>query len=226
MQGVVVAVPTHRGFPFESTKAAVRALVSAGAELKVASKISDIAGGRSWLLTEALESAEAQNRDVILCIDDDMDFTTEQAQAVVDQARRTGIATSAIYCTEEGNFAGYRWQHPRFLTGLGFIAIPVRLLRYVASQLPYVKFNAKRRIYAFCESRAQSDDDEWRAEDYDLCRKLGGVLLAPFAVGHIKPIALVPADQDVQRLLNWETSETIRAPLPADDEPPPTERRG
>lgn len=217
MQRVLIAVPTHRGIAYDKTKEAIRQLVRLGAEVKLASKISDIAGGRSWLLTESLEYAEATDRDVILCIDDDMDFTTRDAEVVIEHARRTGIAASACYMTEEGNLAGCRFVPRRHLVGLGFCAIPVRLLRNVASRVPYVQFAGKRRIYAFCESRAHVGDDEWRAEDYDLCRKLGGVDLLPIAVGHIKAIALVPCPEDVARCTTWEES-------PADEPPPPTER--
>lgn len=215
MQGVTIAIPTHRGIAHEATRESVRRLVRLGAELKLATKISDIAGGRSWLLTEALESSEASGRDVILCVDDDMEFQVADAHALIDHVRQTGVAASAVYVTENGNFAGCRYQSGRYLVGLGFCAIPVRLLRYVASQLPYVQFSDKRRIYAFCESRAHAD--KWTAEDYDFCEKLGGVDLLPIAVGHIKAIPLVPHVDDVRR---------VCAPLlePPAEHPPDTER--
>lgn len=205
MHGTIVATPTHRGFPHSSTKEAIRKLCKEGAELRIASKISDIAGGRSWLLSECLRAAEASGRDVILCVDDDMSFTTEQAQQLVEHARATKIPSSAVYCTEDGDLAGCRWRPFRHLVGLGFAAIPVQALRALADTLTPVAFgDHTTKVWPFAECKAHPEHGVWMAEDYDLSAKLGGFQLLPIAVGHIKLVPLVPRPEDVKKVTDWE----------------------
>lgn len=197
-------MPTRRGIPHEQTKEALRNICVLGAELRTAIGVSDIAGGRSWLLTVALEAAEEQGRDTILMVDDDMVFTPAQAVTLVEYTRAHGVPASAVYVASDGNLCGRRYKHGKWYTGLGFAAVPVKVLRALADTLPRGVWTEEHNtIYAFCESRMHVNDrgiHEWLSEDYDFCRKLGGMQLLPIAVGHIKPIPLYAPQADVERL--------------------------
>jgi hypothetical protein len=204
MQKVLVTCPTHRGISHNITKESIRQLCVQGAELLIASSISDIAGGRSWLLSTALRKAEADGRDVIMLVDDDMSFTREQAEQLVTQARERVEPCSGVYPTAEGDLTAMRWRPFKFLCGLGFAAIPTTALRHLADNLRPVMYGDKDElIWPFCESRAHYSLGRWLAEDYDLSAKLGGFRLLPIAVGHIKPVPLVAVQEDVDRICDW-----------------------
>jgi len=204
MQGVLITVPTHRGFPYPEVKNAIRQLCSAGAELLVASDISDIAGGRSWLLSTALRAAEERGRDVIVMIDDDIAFTPAQAEQLVQCVRDTGYPVSGVYPTKLGGLAGTRWKPWRYLVGLGFAAVSVKRLRQLADTLRPTKYGSDGiEIWPFCTSGPNYDVGRWFAEDYAFCALLDGFYLAPISVGHIKAVPLVADAADVQRVTDW-----------------------
>ena len=84
---------------------------------------------------------------------------------------------------------GKMWQ-----TGLGFVAIPRRVLldMYVASRL--FRSADERPVREFTRSGVEGTDQEgeWKGEDFWLTRRMGGVDLLPIGVGHIKQVVLYP----------------------------------
>jgi len=218
LEKTVIAIPTHRGLTNAPTKECVRQLVAAGAEMRVGTGLADLAGGRSWLLSRCLESAEAQGRTCILCVDDDMVFTVADANKLIEFALEHNVAASAMYPTAEGRLAATRYVTKRqgaltverFKVGLGFCAVPVKLLQSVRDSFPGpASYTENGTIYPFCESRARYDREpaEWVAEDYDFSEKLGGVVLLPIAVGHLKTVPLYADQVTMERIANGEELE-------------------
>lgn len=214
---VTLAIPTHRGLTNAPTKECVRQLVALGAEMRIGTGLADLAGGRSWLLSRCLESSEQQGRTCILCIDDDMVFTPAHAKQLVEYALEHNVGTSAMYPTAEGRLAATRYPVKRgnvtverFKVGLGFCAVPVKLLQSVRDSFPgAATYTENGWIYPFCESRARYDREpaEWVAEDYDFSEKLGGVVLLPIAVGHLKTVPLYADQVTMDRIANGEPLE-------------------
>jgi hypothetical protein len=124
-------------------------------------------------------------------VDDDMYFTADQAQEIVAVARATNTPTSAAYVLANGVLAASHYRGNRWQTGLGFLAIPAHALDALSYKSP--KFRAAKDVkewtFEFTESRPiQSMNGElvWEPEDYCFTRRLGGVLLLPVCIGHIK----------------------------------------
>jgi hypothetical protein len=79
----------------------------------------------------------------------------------------------------------------RWLTGLGCLAIPAAQLRALAEQSPTFfpapgAEAASLFVMPHLHPAPGSDALYWRAEDFALCLRLGGVALAELAVGHLK----------------------------------------
>lgn len=200
MQRTLITVPTHRGITHQETKESIRQLCLRGAELLVGNDISDIAGGRSWLLSTALRKAEAESTDVIMMVDDDITFAPRQAEILVEATRKSGVPSSGVYPSKEGNLTAMRWRPFRWLCGLGFAAITTQRLRQLADALQPVKYRKDEMVWPFCESHACYELGMWLSEDYDLCAKLGGFELLAIPVGHMKVIPLTANEADVERI--------------------------
>jgi hypothetical protein len=181
--------------------------------------VSDTALARNITLSRALR--DAAEPDVVLMLDDDMIVPRNVSRQLVAWAHELGHPVSAVYLTESKAAAAFRyrdgedWRAARWVTGLGALAIPLMRLRELAEKSSFLKGSAEREdIFAFCWSGPgvlRPDGPlEWLSEDYCLTGRLGGVLLAPVAVGHIKTAALWPDDTTLQRVR--EGGGTFRAP--------------
>jgi hypothetical protein len=179
---------------------------------------SDVTLARNIALSLALQAFELHpDRDVALMIDADMLFEPANAQQVISRARATGIATSAVYCTNAATLAAMRYDGRRaahelaptlpaeqgslWLVGLGFLAIPKARLAELAKISEQFEWR-DQPCYEFTWSSAQAG--RWVSEDYRLCRRLGGVHLMRFAVGHIKAVPLYPDEETLRRLAAGE----------------------
>ena len=208
MQRTLITVPTHRGITHQETKESIRQLCLRGAELLVANDISDIAGGRSWLLSTALRKAEAEDKDVILMVDDDITFTPRQAEVLVSVTRDTNVPSSGVYPTRDGNLTAMRWRPFRWLVGLGFAAITTKRLRELADSLRPVRYRENEEpVWPFCESHACYELGMWLSEDYDFSAKLGGFQLVSIPVGHLKVLPLTASKEDVDRVCSLNATE-------------------
>jgi hypothetical protein len=186
------------------------------------------------------------DRDTLLMVDDDMLFDAHHAQRLVDHTRVFGRAASAMYATMGGSLAGTRITigapddeqtlaalqacgvHPqRWVTGLGLLAIPARLVLELEARSETFQFpdrNDPRGVSdnnAFTTSGPSGGD--WWSEDYTLTRNLGGVHLLPMAIGHLKTIPIYPDAETVRRIKegdllgNGEPPEIELRPRGADE---------
>ena len=179
------------------TKETCRELQQAGAMRLVETGSTDVALARNRALSFACEKLrEYPERDVVLMLDDDMAVPLDTAERVVSVARELGVATSAIYATKGSKLAGCRWAEKpgRWLVGLGCVAVPSRLLLELEERSDSFEF-AGHFFSQFTWSAAEQG--QWIGEDYRLCRRLGGVLLLPVAVGHVKKGELWPDDETI-----------------------------
>lgn len=186
----------------EGTLHSLQELRQAGAAYLAQRGTADVALARSIALTAACEALrEHRSRDMILMLDDDMLCTVDQAQTLVDHARETGVAASAMYATTIGTLAATKLPTPegeaqRWVAGLGTLAVPAALLLELERKSdPFTFSSDKKKYTAFTSSRAENG--EWWSEDYTLCRRLGGVHLLPIGVGHLKTIPIYPDEETI-----------------------------
>jgi len=134
-------------------------------------------------------------------VDDDMLFTVEQAQELIDHARTTGVPASAMYATTAGTLAATRAkvadpsERPRWYTGLGLMAVPAWRLLELALRSERFKIWDDREHIGFTWSKAEGG--EYWSEDYTLCKRFGGVHLLPIGVGHLKTIPIYPDETTI-----------------------------
>ena len=182
-------------------KQTLQALRSRGAIYQACPGWSDVAEGRSVALSIACNILrEMPDRNLVLCLDDDMAAQPSDVQDLINAARLSGEACSAVYASgseeedrTQGKLAGCQMpgKPGRWLVGLGCLAIPRDLLLRLEQESEPFKLRGQE-LREFTWSAAEKG--EWWSEDYRLCSRLGGVRLLPIAVGHKKPYLLWPDD--------------------------------
>ncbi|HKY34662.1 MAG TPA: hypothetical protein VJN18_01875 [Polyangiaceae bacterium] len=218
MKSTIVVMSSNREIE-AATKKTLQNLTDLGALALLETGSSDVAFARcralSWTCDMLREHPE---RDVILMLDDDMDVPVETAQALVDEARRTHRACSAVYATLRSKVAAVRWpERPGlWLVGLGCVAIPRALLLELEERCESFEINGRfYSAFTWCGP----EDGSWIAEDFRLSKNLGGVTLCPLAVGHIKKGALWPDDETLARLASPESTPVEPPTAPIEGEP-------
>lgn len=178
--------------------------------------VADVALGRNILFERALQSdIEGDDFNVFLCVDDDMVFTPEEAKQVCQAALFLSHPVSAVYSLADRSAAASflheekldgsediaPWAHNRWLTGMGFMAIPKATLEKLAddSELISLTEDEDTQIHAFTWS-GPGVDGHWYSEDTRLCQRLGGVILAPVGIGHVKPQVLTPDSGSLSKI--------------------------
>lgn len=226
MKKTLIVMSTNRGLHPE-TLDAVRALRNAGARLVQQSGASDVSLARNHALSiacRALEQPGATDIDTILMVDDDMVFSVDDAQRLVDRTRETRAPASGCYVQKGGQpaasappkelcseaeldklpgavraFLGNVPIRPgSWLVGLGFLAFPVvDLVDLRSASTPFVLRG--ETMFEFVRSSAIVG--HWISEDYCLSARLGGVeLMASIPVGHLKTVALYPAESILEKV--------------------------
>lgn len=202
MKNTVIIVSHNRPIA-DLTLQAIKELAGAGALFLRQQGTTDVTLARNLALSGTCIQLRADpSRDTVLMVDDDMVFTVEQAQELVDYSRGFCVAASAMYATAQTTLAATRLQTPagkvqRWVTGLGLLAIPaLALLELEQRSEPFI--TSGRTNYGFTWSMA-SGGQYW-SEDFTLCRRLGGVHLLPLAVGHLKMWPLYPDDHTVESI--------------------------
>lgn len=225
MRKTWILMPCYSGEPAEQTRHSLRAL---GRNVPVLTipHCSDVSLARARLFTEAVDklrnAPEEHRADVVLCIDDDIEFSAVDAQAVVDLARARQCAVSAVYvnATHQICAAPLDGVPGRFLVGLGFCAVPVPLLFNLADRLSPVQ-GPTGSVLPFCTSgpNYSLNPPRWECDDYSFARLIGGAHLAPIAVGHVKRVGLWPDEQTINQVQAGgvvdTTPETKRETTPA-----------
>jgi hypothetical protein len=215
VKNTILVVSTNRDMQ-AATRECLSQLRRAGAQYVEQSGCSDVALARCMALSGACNALRLLNEpdnlsltrgpfDTILMVDDDMTFTVDQAQELVNHTRAHAVPASAAYATlggtlaaspiDEGKFGRQLWK-----CGLGFLAIPAALLLLLEKKSP--KFELISGIYSAFTSSCARDDGQWWSEDFELCHRLGGVHLLPIAVGHLKTIPLFPDDVTIAQIRN------------------------
>lgn len=198
------------------TSAAIGACSRAGAAIVEQAGTSDVAVARNAALTLACAALEAGEQDVVLMVDADMAFTLQQAQSIVDHVRKTGIAASGCYIVgggEKARLAATPFNNGRWLTGLGFLAIPAAMLLKLREVSP--KFECvEGELHEFTSSGpALSSEGKriWITEDTRFTSRLGGVELLPMAIGHIKTAVGMPGDETTLARVIAEHTPPLKA---------------
>ena len=194
------------------TGAAIGACSQAGAAIVEQAGTSDVAVARNAALTMACAVLDQGHHDVVLMVDADMGFTLQQAQCIVDHVRKTGVAASGCYIVGSENkarLAATPYQNGRWLTGLGFVAIPAAMLLKLRELSPKFKC-AEGELHEFTSSGVTiSTEGEriWITEDTRLTSRLGGVELLPMAIGHIKTAMMMPGTEaNLERVIAEHTT--------------------
>jgi hypothetical protein len=209
MERTLILVVTHRGLSDDTAESIDRTRCPSVIKVK---GLADIVKARCVAFDQALASiAHVPEIDTVLCIDDDMVFSPEDAAGVVRLSRELGECVSALACSEKGvlnvrPFPGELSQHhPRhvpkqlWLTGLAFMAVPRRVLEALEPTLPKA---GGTRLWTGTGLHP-SLPDEWTREDFWFCLSVGGVVSAPLAVGHLKPQVLKPDPASVARVQSY-----------------------
>jgi hypothetical protein len=227
----------------EPTRRAILKLIEMGAGYMPQSGLADVALARNVALTgacaglrttntarkkhleelgltasEIRERYEAEKRDMVLMVDDDMLFEPEQAQELIDHARATGVAASAIYATLASAIAGMRspdspeGERQRWYTGLGLLAVPAEALFQLERDSERFELRIGTQT-AFTQSAMNAG--YWMSEDFTLCKRLGGVHLLPVSVGHLKTIPIYADEVTVARIRDSQALPAdLKGPLP------------
>lgn len=203
MKRTLIVMSSNRELE-KPTKQTIAALSKLGAIRLFETGSSDVTFARNRALSATCNHLrEFPDRDVVLMMDDDMVVPSEVAQRLADEARASGVACSAAYATATAYLAGCRWKKKpgRWLVGLGCVAIPRALLLELEARAEAFEVNGEV-LHEFTWSSAEGG--EWFSEDYRLCMNLGGVVLLPLGVGHVKKGEIWPDDLTLERIQNGE----------------------
>ena len=173
----------------------IRASIKAGAELCEQVGTADVVLARNLALTRAVNVLKAKPHfKTILMVDDDMSWTNDQAQTIIDHSRLTNRPTSACYVLKDNRLAAFH-SDEKWSSGLGFLAIPAETMLDLTSGSRVFDYNGIS-IYEFTKSGIELGSDgkyDWIGEDYYFTRtRLQGVELLPVAVSHSKMCGLQP----------------------------------
>lgn len=209
MKKVAVAVASNRPIP-APTQQALAELRSAGASYHSVEGSSDVAFARNVMLSLLVHQMRADpSREVALLVDDDMVFNVAQARELCAHAIAKQCAASAAYPTAVAEIAANSRLCPvpgKWLTGLGFFAIPRAALFALADASPAFDWRPGINLWEFTTSSLHelchlgAPEMYWIGEDYWLCIRLGGVDLLPISVGHLKMVPLECDEHTLQRI--------------------------
>lgn len=206
LKHVVLVMATREGVNDQTRKCVDRVEELGASRLQLAG-CSDVATARNLLLTHALDTCE-EHKTVFLLVDDDILFDPGVAQLVCEDALEGEQPVSAVYATNNGAIAGTPRGDGLWNTGLGFLAVRRdKLAEYaetLGGKLPGMN---KNLIYPFCQSRVSRDGKEWHAEDYWFCDGMGGVVLKPLGVGHLKRVPLTPDQHTLDMIADPKATE-------------------
>jgi hypothetical protein len=200
MKKTLIVMSSKTGEPEKQTRETLARLTALGAGLLREIGTTDVALARCRSLSGACDVLRANpDRDMVLMLDDDMQVDSEVAQSLVDHAREVLRPCSAAYATLSAKLAATRWVGHRglWLVGLGCVAIPRSALLALEEASPSFSLDGQH-LTAFTWCGAEAGD--WVGEDYRLSKQLGGVLLLPLGVGHVKKALLWVDDSTLNQI--------------------------
>lgn len=205
MNRTLVVCSSNRPVDYRARDSIMR-LVHSGAALIDQHGSSDVAFARNVALSRALHvlTSSSQPLDTVLMVDDDMVFSEQAASEVVVASRLSGTPTSGCYALADGRVPFEELTGSgRYMTGLGFLAIPVKNLTRLVSRSLVFTADDGAKIIEFTKSASAPRKDgsfRWLPEDYYLTQRLGGVDLAPVVVGHLKTMPVLPTADAIRAL--------------------------
>lgn len=208
LRHVVVVTPTREGVNAQTRKC-IWALEELGAGRLDLAGCSDVALARNLLLTSALERSEP-HRTVFLLVDDDMVFSTGDAQLIVERALSEAHPVSAVYATSSLALAHSRRPDGRWWSGLGFMAVRRDKLQELADKLPTLQAINRTPIKPFCQCRPNEAGDMWLSEDWFFSEAMGGVILHTIGVAHLKRMPIEPDAHTLNMVSHPDAAEQIQ----------------
>lgn len=206
MKNLIIVVASNRPQPNDQLFKSLAGFAARGTAIIHHVGTTDVALARNISLSLACNVLQQKKHDMVLMLDDDMVFSDDEVIAVLKHAYESGRPTSACYVLASGALAARR-RDGKWSTGLGFLAIPAKLLLEVAAnsepfQCPH-EGSKIMEVLEFTESRIVKvgGKREWQGEDFVLCQRLGGVDLVPVAVGHLKQQVLRPSQEHLKGFL-------------------------
>lgn len=214
MEKTLVLLTTHRGLEPETGDCVRKLRCPSQIESK---GVADVSLARSIGFDQALQGMKGTEIDTVLCIDDDMVFSADDAHRLCELARASGVPTSALAVTAggllaasplpPGKFSALAQPRQRWLTGLAFMAIPRAALEDVAERLDALLMGNRFPVRQWCRSGEHpAFPGHWTREDHWFCCHFGGVEIAPIGVGHLKRIPLRPEDATIAQAVAFRAS--------------------
>lgn len=212
MKNTLVIVTSNRDIKKETARA-LDVLTAAGADRLDVDGINDVSIARNIALTKALRLHS--DREIFLLVDDDMLFTLEEAQLLVDYVREHNRPASATYVIGTGHLSARHLKGDCWQTGLGFFALTRTQLQDLAdhSTQGIATPGDTDTIFQFCKAELRTNPKNksgpllWEPEDFCFTRRLGNVALLPIRARHLKVMALQPNDTIEAFIRNAESSE-------------------
>lgn len=172
----------------------VRELLSKGiaSDSSFTTGISCVTLARNIQISRALKKCSED--DLLLLLDDDITFSSETIESMVEECRLFDCPISAKYCDSKGkNCFGERniKGEKKMVAGLGCIIIPAKQLFTIAENYPDFKYLDSDETFS-CFTECGVIEGQWYSEDYLLCARLGNVRISNCRVGHRKEIELWP----------------------------------
>lgn len=206
MKNLVIVIASNRPQPNDQLFKSLARFAAHGTAIIHHVGTSDVALARNISLSLTYSVLQQKKHDMVLMLDDDMVFGDDDVVQVLKHAFESGRPTSACYVLAGGALAARR-KNGKWSTGLGFLAIPAKLLLELgdnseAFECPH-EGSKTLRVLEFTESRIVKVDGkrEWQGEDFVFCERLGGVDLVPVSVGHLKQQVLRPSQEHLKPFL-------------------------
>lgn len=194
----------------EETRRCMATLMTAGWAAHTQTGCADVALARNLALTVVCQKLPDHASHVLLMIDDDVMFRMRDADEVCDLAEASQRPVSGVYSTARGTVAATRLLDDKdenlYLTGLGFLAIPARVLHELQRQSKRgLHMGEEMVVFTWSapastdESRTEMGTGAWLSEDYRLTMRLGGARIAQVGIGHLKRVPLYPDGESLAR---------------------------
>lgn len=192
---------THTGVT-SATSRFLSTLEQHGATRDERDGTSDVALSRNAAYTDVINQANKVGKSVLLCVDDDIVARLSAVEMLCAWPRANAPehpVRSGVYVNREGVVAASRYDHGRYLTGLGLLAVRLPHLLGLAQELKTVRTGAGKLVVPFCTSGPISD--QWYPDDYSFTARLGGAWLDPGCVAqHQKVTTLVPSETTLEHI--------------------------
>lgn len=179
---VLILCPSRGGLESSRCMASVRRCLELGARVETVEGCSDQVGARNILFSRGLAAADT---DVLLLLDDDVEFSVDDARTLCEHSLRCNDAVTGVYQLANGQVAiePLDAKPGRYLSGLGFMAVARENLATVASGMPVVQVGKTGQKWPLlCAIAARPMDDgtlRYTPIDHWFCLTMGGVLVNP-----------------------------------------------